>query len=192
VVGIDVSAHQGAVAWKDVADDGVAFAFVKATEGCTFTDRRFADNWGGAREAGLQVGAYHYFSACRTGAEQARHFLAVVGRNQGDLPAVVDVEPDSRCNRGHRWAGVADEVAVWLDTVEHATGQRPLLYASDHVHRHELAELDVDRWVASYSRAPRVPSWGVWQHTERGRIDGVDGPVDRNLATAAWWAEHGR
>jgi len=190
VLGIDVSSHQGVIDWGDVAGDGVRFTFVKATEGKTFTDPRFAANWAGARRAGLKVGAYHYFSACRTGAEQARHFLAVVPPGQATLPAVVDVEPDHRCNRGRRWSMVADEVATWLDAVELATGQRPLLYASDSVHQTDLAGLEAERWVASYSRAPRVATWGVWQHTERGQVEGIDGPVDRNLATEAWWSAH--
>ena len=43
--GIDVSAHQGEVDWEAVASDGIGFAYLKATEGGDFVDRRFADNW---------------------------------------------------------------------------------------------------------------------------------------------------
>jgi lysozyme len=46
--GIDVSNHQGAVDWPAVAGDGITAAYIKATEGETFVDGRFADNWGGA------------------------------------------------------------------------------------------------------------------------------------------------
>jgi len=188
VVGIDVSAHQDAIDWEAVAADGVHFAFIKATEGSTFTDERFVDNWAEARAAGVRVGAYHYFSACRGGEDQAQHFLDVVSAAEAQLPSVVDVEPDARCNRGTRWTNAPREVALWLDAVEDATGTRPLVYGSDHVQRDHLADLDAERWVAAYSRVPSVPSWSVWQHTERGQIAGIDGPVDRNLATAAWWS----
>ena len=58
--GIDVSAHQRAIDWQAVAADGIEFAYVKATEGGDFTDRRFADNWAAADAAGLDRGAYHF------------------------------------------------------------------------------------------------------------------------------------
>src|SRR5690349_7236247 len=69
--GVDVSAHQGTIDWPTVAADGVSAAYLKATEGATFRDPAFAHNWQQARAAGLQVGAYHFFTLCRGGAEQA-------------------------------------------------------------------------------------------------------------------------
>ena len=48
VRGIDVSHHQGAIDWQAVARDGVQFAYLKATEGTTFTDPAYADQHLGA------------------------------------------------------------------------------------------------------------------------------------------------
>lgn len=45
--GIDVSSFQGQVDWPRVAGDDIDFAYVKATEGGDFVDRRFAHNWQG-------------------------------------------------------------------------------------------------------------------------------------------------
>jgi lysozyme len=178
--GIDVSVYQGAIDWPAVAASGeVQFVFAKATEGANHVDRRFARNWRGARDSGLPIGAYHYFSACRTGAEQAAHFLATVPDDDA-LPAVLDVERDARCNRGERFTDALAEVEVWLDLVEQDRGVRPVLYANDHTMRGSLAHIDADRWVAAYSRAPRT-DWLLWQHTDRGRIPGIAGPVDRNV-----------
>ncbi len=87
-----MSSHQGAIDWADVAGDGMHFTFVKAMEGETFTDPRFEANWDEARPVGLKVGAYHSYSACRAGAEQARHLLSVVPRAHAAMPAVVDAE----------------------------------------------------------------------------------------------------
>lgn len=42
VRGVDVSAHQGRVDWPTLASQGIDFAFVKATEGSSFVDSRFA------------------------------------------------------------------------------------------------------------------------------------------------------
>ena len=49
VFGVDVSSYQGEVDWPVLAEQGVDFAFIKATEGSLLQDRRFAANWAGAR-----------------------------------------------------------------------------------------------------------------------------------------------
>lgn len=90
--GIDVSAHQDVIDWRQVASDGITFAYIKATEGGDFTDDRFEENWRGAREAGLDRGAYHYFTLCTPGADQALHFLDVAAPESEALPPAVDLE----------------------------------------------------------------------------------------------------
>src|SRR5262245_5178777 len=62
VVGVDLSHHQGRIDWGKVRASKAAFAFIKATEGATFTDPAFATNWSGARDAGVLRGAYHFFT----------------------------------------------------------------------------------------------------------------------------------
>lgn len=182
--GIDVSAWQRRIDWDAVAGSGeVQFAFVKATEGSTHVDRRFAANWSGALDVGMPVGAYHYFSACRTGREQAEHFLATVPFDEAGLPPVLDVEVDGRCNGPERLGEAMPEVQVWLDLVEEAVGRRPLVYGSDRFQQDALGALEHPRWVAAWSGAPRrTPGWEVWQHTDRGSVPGIRGPVDRNVA----------
>jgi hypothetical protein len=76
--GIDVSAYQGRIDWRRVAGQQVSFAYIKASEGGDFVDRRFAANWSGAGRAGVPHGAYHFFSLCTPGLAQARNFLRVV------------------------------------------------------------------------------------------------------------------
>lgn len=178
VHGIDVSHHQGWIDWPTVGASGIDFAFLKATEGTTHVDRRFRQNRQRARDH-VPVGAYHYFSACRGGAEQADHFLALVPE-PGELPAVLDVEADPRCNRGDRLEGIEQQVGAWLDRVEDAHGTRPLLYSNRAFHDRHLREVHADRWIASYSRDPGG-DWVFWQYTSDGRVPGVVGPVDRNV-----------
>lgn len=76
--GIDVSHYQGSIDWPKVAADGIDFAYLKSTEAGDWVDETFATNWEGARAAGLDVGAYHFFTFFRTGADQAANFLRVV------------------------------------------------------------------------------------------------------------------
>src|ERR687897_633740 len=59
--GVDVSAHQGEIDWQRVASDGIEFTY-----SCE-----------GAAAAGIDRGAYPFFSLCAPGADQARNFLRV-------------------------------------------------------------------------------------------------------------------
>ena len=78
VAGIDVSKHNGEIDFEKVADDDYQFVFIKASEGKTYQDEAFERNYQGARDAGLKVGAYHFFRKNRTGEEQAANLLNVV------------------------------------------------------------------------------------------------------------------
>ncbi|MEU4338473.1 GH25 family lysozyme [Micromonospora lupini] len=63
VRGIDVSSHDhnlGPISWPAVAASGVKFAYVKATEGRTYLNPYFAEDYAAAKDAGLLVGAYHF------------------------------------------------------------------------------------------------------------------------------------
>ncbi|MET8229051.1 GH25 family lysozyme [Micromonospora sp. NPDC005298] len=63
VRGIDVSSHDhnlGPINWPQVAADGAKFAYVKATEGRTYLNPYFAEDYAAAKAAGLLVGAYHF------------------------------------------------------------------------------------------------------------------------------------
>ena len=99
VRGIDVSAHNGVIDMQKVADSGVEFVFIKATEGVDFKDRNFRTKFDNARRAGLITGLYHFFRFDRDGVEQAINLMRSVGSRRPELGLVIDVEkagnPDS-------------------------------------------------------------------------------------------------
>ncbi|MBD8729480.1 hypothetical protein IFT45_16230, partial [Frigoribacterium sp. CFBP 13707] len=45
VQGVDVSAYQGTINWDVLAEEDIDFAWIKATEGSSYQDPRFDDNW---------------------------------------------------------------------------------------------------------------------------------------------------
>ena len=53
VHGVDISHYQFDVDFKQLKNDGVQFAFVKATEGITFKDDHFKKNWDGLKKENL-------------------------------------------------------------------------------------------------------------------------------------------
>src|SRR5262249_54534243 len=76
-VGIDAT-HADVVDWKQCKVHGVVFAFVKATEGTSFKDPAFRENWSAMREAGIIRGAYHYMRGGNA-ESQAKIFADQVG-----------------------------------------------------------------------------------------------------------------
>jgi len=174
--GIDVSAHQGPVDWKAVAGDGIDFAYLKATEGGDHIDARFAENWRGARAAGVDRGAYHFFTLCRPGAEQARHFLDVAP--DGELPRAVDVELAGNCSARPDATDVERELQAFLDRV----GRDTVLYVGhDFADRYSLDVLFAHaRWVPRFLRRPSGP-WTVWQVSGFAHVHGVSGRADLDV-----------
>jgi len=185
VHGIDVSHHQGHIDWRSVSRSGVAFAFIKATEGGDFVDPRFAENWSGSLDAGVLRGAYHFFTLCQPGSVQADNFISVVPKDATALPHAVDAEHMGPCPSGHQVKDVAKEIAVFIKKIEAHYGQRPLIYTGREFHDTYLVGRfpDEDFWIRSLMVPPmfRIKQWAVWQYHNRGRRSGIKGPVDLNV-----------
>src|SRR5262249_18412599 len=118
VIGVDVSNYQGDIDWPALAGSNVVFAYIKATEGGDFRDKRFQLNWEGAKRAGLARGAYHFFTQCRSGVEQAKNFIATVPREPGALPPAIDAEHMGPCRTGQQVSSVMREITTLLDALE--------------------------------------------------------------------------
>ena len=182
VHGIDVSAYQGRIDWRTVARNRVRFAFIKASEGATLRDQRFARNWREARAAGVLRGAYHYFQPNRGGQTQADLFARTVPLAPGDLPPVLDVEAANF----HDVAVLRREVARWLRLIEAHYGVRPILYSNHSFYKRHLAGHfdDYPLWLAHYEVArPSLPrsKWIIWQHSDESHVPGIRGVVDFNV-----------
>lgn len=65
--------------------DGLSFVFVKATEGLTYTNPRYAAQVAHARLHNLVVGHYHYPHMANDSAAEADRFLAVAAEQPGEL-----------------------------------------------------------------------------------------------------------
>ena len=185
VYGIDVSHHQGRIDWARVAADDIKFAYIKASEGGDFTDSQFALNWQNSERAGVPRGAYHFFTLCRPGEVQARHFLRVAPPDPAALPPALDLEFGGNCARRPSVAVIRQEVRAFLDIVEKAWRRPVLLYVLDSFDRRYRISATFERplWRRSLSR-PADSDWTVWQLHGFARVGGITGRVDLNVAKA--------
>ena len=185
VVGVDVSHHQGSIDWRAVKSAEVEFAYIKATEGGDFHDPTFERNWKEAQAAGVLRGAYHFFTQCRSGLEQARNFIARVPVDRSALPPVVDAEHMGPCRDGPSVADVAAELAAFIEAVAKHFGRRPLIYTTREFDDAYLAgRFGTERfWIRSLVLPPRFrrDQWVFWQYHNLGRREGVARPIDLNV-----------
>lgn len=178
--GVDVSNHQGAVDWKAVAGDGISFAYLKATEGQDWVDQQLAANWRGAGDAGIDRGAYHFFSLCSSGVEQADHFLATVPPDPRALAPALDLETAGNCVERPPAAVVDDEVMAFVDRVEAAWGKQLVMYVGEDWLEVYPGVDDRQQWYRHLIVKPDN-DWYIWQFHNFANVDGVDGRVDLNV-----------
>ena len=182
--GIDVSKYQDIIDWGSVkemkvGDVQMSFAFIKATEGLTNEDAYFKRNWKKAKDAGIARGAYHYFLSTKSGKAQAQNFINSVELVAGDLPPVLDIEQ----TYGVSPEKLRERAKEWLTTIQDYYHVIPLVYTNVDFYKQYLKD-DFDGyplWVAHYLQKER-PSiyrdWAFWQHSEGGRVSGIDTHVD--------------
>lgn len=183
--GIDVSHHQGAIDWGMLPAQSVDFAYIKATEGGDHRDRNFAFNWASARNEGVERGAYHFFTLCRPGAEQAANFISAVPIDPPALPPAVDLEYMGNCSGRMTRAQFDRELTAFIRAVE-AHYRRPvLLYLTEEFDEAFQVSARFRRplWLRSILLEPRFGArpWHIWQASNFRRLKGIEGRVDWNV-----------
>ena len=184
--GIDVSYYQAEIDWEQVRASGVEFAFIRVSDGEDTPDTMFELNWGGAKAAGVRRGMYQFFRPTESITAQADLVIAMTKkRGAGELPPVLDIEDDG----GLAAVVVAKRARQWLDRVTKALHVEPIIYTYPDFWRRGGGEVlgSQPLWLAHYTTAcPTVPppwqDWRFWQHSDRGRVPGIAGNVDLDLA----------
>lgn len=187
--GIDVSEWQGTIDWSKVAAAGVDFAFIRAGYGEDRPDRKFAENWAGAKAAGIARGGYLWFRPSRDPLAQSAFLAERCG--DGELVPWCDFETAER---------LAPQLALaqldrHLGDLEGRLGTTPVLYTGPAFWRSMgtvwppvLTAARYPLAIAHYTAAPKpdVPapwtSWAYWQHSSAGHVPGIGGPVDTDWA----------
>lgn len=193
--GIDVSSHQGEIDWTAVKNAGVQFVFVRAgyrgyESGKLVQDEYFDRNMQGAMGAGLDVGVYFFSQAitANEAQEEAELTLSMMEGYDVTLPVVFDWEVitngDYARTANITPLGLTDCVIAFCETVK-AAGYQPMYYQNKET---ALSKMDLELvtdygfWLAEYDDLPSYPHhYDIWQYTDCGYIDGIEGRVDLNI-----------
>lgn len=195
---IDVSRYQGLIDWAQVAAAGYKGAMLKTvstnhklskrSDGL-YIDPTFETNYRNARATGLDVGVYYYTYATSEAMADAELSLlrqAVYGKEL-TLPVAVDVE-DNRLTSLDKQS-LTDLTAYALHEVEQMGFYAQLYtytsFANTRLYMGGAALSPYDVWLADYTgKTPNVTfNYNAHQHTSKGRVPGINGPVDLDVTT---------
>lgn len=187
-VGIDVSKWQGNIDFNKVKAAGCDFVIMRCGvyyEKEFKLDPTFEANYANAKAAGLKVGIYYASSDATVDEvrENANKLIDALNGDKLDFPVVFDWE-----NFGHiqRYKVSLNDLCNLYDVFEQACNERgyeTMLYAS----KYYLTEIwkpsdSVTVWLAQYNeKITYKGSFYMWQVSDCGKIDGIDGPVDMDI-----------
>jgi len=185
VQGIDVSHHQQKIDWARLDKQAVQFAFIKATEGGNHKDSLFQENWRLARDNKIPAGAYHFFTFCKGGEEQARNYIHYVPKDSIDLPPIVDLEYGGNCQLENRKEDLVKEISKYLEIIEDHYKRKVIIYTTNEFYKNYMINRFEGNpiWIRNILSKPNLPDgreWLFWQYTNRGRLDGINTVVDLN------------
>lgn len=183
--GIDVSFHQGDIDWKNVKTD---FAIIQAGFGREISqkDSQFENNYNGCKARNIPCGAYwyNYAKTPEDAEKEAAACLEIIKGKKFEYPIYYDVEEQTVLNLGK--ARVSAIIRAFLKKVESAGYFVGLYMAASHLNSY--VEDDIKKryavWVAhiNTNKPSYSGTYGIWQYSWEGRINGISGDVDTDYA----------
>ena len=187
---IDVSDWQGEIDFAKVKASGIDSVIIRAGYGRGNQDDWFTVNMDDAILNGMNIGIY-WFSYAYTeamAAQEARYCAEIIApyKDHINLPVYFDWEYDSM--RFAQSKGVSP--GKTLITCMHeafcegikALGYKPGYYCNrDYLLNYiNVSQLPYSRWFAWYNSDLGEYKCDIWQYSDKGGVNGVEGRVDMN------------
>lgn len=191
IQGIDVSEFQGNIQWDRVKKAGIQFAMLRAGYGTKTIDPQFRRNAQGCNDVGIPCGVY-WFSYAYTpemARNEADQCMQAIEEYRIGYPVCIDFEGDSVRYAASRGVTVTGELATemvrtFCERVEE-WGYFAMYYSNlDFLNRYFASSLrsDYALWFAQYAAEPQTSGMAIWQKSNTGRVDGISGNVDLDVA----------
>lgn len=181
IAGVDVSSWDGNVDWASRWSSGRRFAYVKATEGTTYVNPYFAQQYNGSYQVGMIRGAYHFARPDRsTGRVQADFFASKGGAWSADgrtLPGTIDLEsnPYGAMCYGLTRTQMTSWIADFLARYRARTGRHAVIYTTNAwwttctgntTKFTATSPLWIARWASTPGTLPaKYPYYTFWQYS---------------------------
>lgn len=178
--GVDVSMHNGAINWGQVAASGIQFTFIKVGSTNSGIDPNFAFNITNAQAAGLKTGVYIYSYATTPEAalNEANLVLQWIDGYTVNYPVVFDIE--DKCHKNLSNQQLIDIINAFCTTID-AAGYYPMVYSNKNMFVNKLSICGWDKWVAQYNDTCEYNNnVCFWQYSSHGSVNGFGSRVDVN------------
>ncbi len=189
--GIDVSHYQGNINWEKVKPQ-IDFAILRMGLGDDIPsqdDKQFERNYAECVRLGIPFAVYFFSYAVNKAkvAKEIAHIKRLLNGKKINAPVYIDVEN----TKGLDWRTIsnADMLSIMqeFNAQLNALGYKMGIYSSRSAFWNEKMTDkwydSISKWVAEYGDKVNNfnRTYDIWQHTSKGRIDGINGNVDMNV-----------
>lgn len=191
IQGIDVSYFQGNINWSAVKDFGIQFAMLRAGYGAGNVDKQFQRNASECNRLGIPFGVYWFsYAYTREGARrEADYCIDTIKNYEVQYPVSYDFESASVDYAKKQGVTITSSLATSLvegfcGRVEEL-GYFSMYYSNLDFLRRMFADslrAKYSLWFARYAQSPGIDDIGMWQFTDSGKVDGISGNVDLDIA----------
>ncbi|MCL2634375.1 MAG: hypothetical protein FWD34_07690 [Oscillospiraceae bacterium] len=189
--GIDISHWNGTINWQQVAASGIDFVMIRAGRGHIndsqpmIEDTRFREHLAGAQANGIEVGVYFYSYAktVKEAQAEARFLVNILKDCKITYPVALDMEEEPHYYTGDKPQKMAE--AFLKIIMDH--GYFPMMYSYKSWLETNLDNEFLNKyavWVAhvNVSQTNYKGNYQMWQYSWVGRVSGINGDVDLNIA----------
>lgn len=203
--GIDVSEYQGNIDWKAVADSGIDFAMIRVgyrgmKNGEIKEDACAKYNLQEASKNGLKIGAYFFSTAVteEEAKEEAEWTKNLLSGYPVTYPVAYNCEGFQNPSSRQFELSVEERTKLadaFLKSIEEGSYTGMFYAAKNELDDNNLwnaddLSLNYRIWVAQYSdqtwpektKSDYTGDHVMWQYTNQGKLDGIKGAVDFNVA----------
>lgn len=183
--GIDISHHQGDIDF-DKLKGNIDFAMVRTSYGSFYEDKKYKRNIKELERVKIPYGLYHfsYATNVESAKKEATGFINIIKKYNPLYPVVIDIESSSRTSnvRNDTLVNITSTICSMIESA----GYYVMIYANKDYLTGKLnsSKLDrYDKWLAEWSSKPTYnKSFGIWQYSSKGKVPGIVGNVDLNIA----------
>lgn len=192
--GIDLSYGNGFVDWEKIKKAGVKFAIIRTGYGIKNAkqiDKQFENNYKGAKQVGIPLGAYHYSYAVtpQEAKKEAEFMLEIIKGKKFEYPIFFDIEEERHVKLTKKecteivqaFCGILEQAGYWAG-----------VYSFDSFFETNLEQSVQNRYATWVARVPETGTailkpkyckrYDIFQYSWKGAVLGSSKETDMNIS----------